>query len=165
MSDRSLSSCASILSIDVAIADWPASRSSPVRARPSAPPPSPSHLRTPRRAPLPRRRPHRPPTRPARRTAENFRQFCTGEHRRNNLPIGYKSSIFHRVIPNFMCQGGDFLNADGTGATSIYGGSFEDEDFGVKHDAAGLLSMVSHCFFSLGAIAGEGGLGEGGEGG
>lgn len=77
------------------------------------------------------------------RTAENFRQFCTGEHRKNNIATGYKDSIIHRVITGFMCQGGDFLNGDGTGATSIYGNSFDDENFDVKHDGAGLLSMVS----------------------
>ncbi|BGP41052.1 Peptidyl-prolyl cis-trans isomerase-like 1 [Rhodotorula kratochvilovae] len=77
------------------------------------------------------------------KTAENFRQFCTGEHRENSLPVGYKNAIFHRVIPHFMIQGGDFINADGTGSTSIYGPKFEDESFEVPHDQAGLLSMAN----------------------
>lgn len=82
--------------------------------------------------------PHSP-----RRTAENFRQFCTGYRATPGvMPIGYKEGIFHRVIPSFMVQGGDFINGDGTGATSIYGPSFADENFEAKHDAPGLLSMV-----------------------
>lgn len=80
---------------------------------------------------------------PLHRTAENFRQLTTGEHRPNHVPVGYKNSIVHRVIPNFMCQGGDFINGDGTGSTSIYGPQFDDENFEVKHGEAGLLSMVS----------------------
>jgi len=78
------------------------------------------------------------------RTAENFRQFCTGEHRQGDTPLGYKGAPFHRVIKDFMLQGGDFLKGDGTGKTCIYGGSFADEDLGWRgHTEAGLLSMAN----------------------
>lgn len=77
------------------------------------------------------------------RTAENFRQFCTGEFLYNKVPIGYTGATFHRVIKDFMVQGGDFVNGDGTGFISIYGTSFDDESFAISHDDLGLVSMAN----------------------
>jgi cyclophilin family peptidyl-prolyl cis-trans isomerase len=76
------------------------------------------------------------------KTAENFKQLCLGIVK-DGKALGYKGSGFHRIIPGFMCQGGDFTKHNGTGGVSIYGKRFEDENFTVKHERSGLLSMAN----------------------
>ncbi|GAA6108360.1 peptidyl-prolyl cis-trans isomerase H isoform X1 [Tachysurus ichikawai] len=84
------------------------------------------------------------------KTAENFRQFCTGEFRKDGVPIGFKGCTFHSHVPQTFHVKAMFLycnlyrqSGDGTGICSIYRGPFADENFKLKHSAPGLLSMAN----------------------
>ncbi len=78
-------------------------------------------------------------------TAENFRALCAGDKGigKSGRPLHFKNNVFHRIIPKFMCQGGDITRGDGSGGESIYGYKFKDESFDIGHDSPGLLSMAN----------------------
>jgi len=77
------------------------------------------------------------------KTAENFRCLCTGDFYERNPKLYLKNSIFHRIIKGFMAQGGDTTNHNGTGGVSVYGKSFKDENFRIRHTVRGMLSMAN----------------------
>lgn len=77
------------------------------------------------------------------KACENFRQMCTGEYRPRGIPIGYKDTQIHRVVPGFILQGGDADKRDGTGCISIYGYTFEDENSGLSMNEAGVVAMAN----------------------
>ena len=80
------------------------------------------------------------------RTAENFRMLCTGEKGvgRSGAKLHYKDNKFHKIIPGFLCQAGDFIANDGSQNESVYGPKFEDENFSIAHDSRGIVSMANN---------------------